>query len=157
MKRRTFIKISTISPIIFSGCLNKTNYFWTTISNIQNIILPKSTYGPSASEIGATVYLQNVSIHSSFDTRDLQLLKIGVKYLHNKHFNFLPQYRKDKILKTFIQTSLGQRWINLLVYYTLESLFCDPIYGGNTSQIGWKWINHSVGYPRPVNTFGDII
>ena len=30
---------------------------------------------------------------------------------------------------------------------TLSSL--DPVYGGNPDGIGWKWLMHPPGFPRP--------
>lgn len=155
MKRRTFLKTTTLGAILLSGCTNKQNQFWLTIENIQNIILPQSKYGPSAKEIHASQYLQYSSIHQSFDSRDLILLKQGVKYLANQNFNNAPNDKQIKIFNNFTKTNLGNKWINLLVYYTLEALFADPIYQGNYQQKGWKWINHSIGYPRPTKTFGN--
>jgi len=30
-----------------------------------------------------------------------------------------------------------------------EALLLDPIYGVNTNNIGWNWLNHDPGVPRP--------
>ena len=41
------------------------------------------------------------------------------------------------------------RWLSTLITYTLEALLSDPLYGGNTNGIGWKWLGHDPGNPRP--------
>ncbi|CAA6814666.1 MAG: Unknown protein [uncultured Campylobacterales bacterium] len=156
MQRRNFIKSSAILALTITSCAKTNNYFWTTIENAQNILMPKSKFGPSAKELQSTKYLKNVSIHSSFDSRDIRVLKQGVKYLYEKNFNVLPKSKKEKLLNNFSQSGLGSQWVSLMLYYTIESTFCDPIYGGNTNQIGWNWVNHPVGYPRPKKTFGNV-
>jgi gluconate 2-dehydrogenase gamma chain len=31
----------------------------------------------------------------------------------------------------------------------MEALLTDPAYGGNPGGIGWRWLQHVPGYPRP--------
>ena len=31
----------------------------------------------------------------------------------------------------------------------MEALLTDPAYGGNPDGIGWRWLGHTPGYPRP--------
>jgi len=33
--------------------------------------------------------------------------------------------------------------------YIFEALLVDPVYGGNPNGIGWKWLEHQPGLPRP--------
>ena len=35
------------------------------------------------------------------------------------------------------------------MYYLLEALLADPVYGGNTDEVGWKWLGYTAGFPRP--------
>ena len=36
-------------------------------------------------------------------------------------------------------------------------MFSDPLYGGNSNQIGWLSVNHNIGYPRPIKLYGEKI
>jgi len=36
-----------------------------------------------------------------------------------------------------------------LLTYLLEALLADPVYAGNPNGIGWKWLQHQPGFPRP--------
>ena len=33
--------------------------------------------------------------------------------------------------------------------YIFEALLSDPVYGGNPEGIGWRWLGHRPGFPRP--------
>jgi gluconate 2-dehydrogenase gamma chain len=39
--------------------------------------------------------------------------------------------------------------LSLLLYYIFEALLSDPVYGGNPGGIGWQWLEHQPGFPRP--------
>ena len=47
------------------------------------------------------------------------------------------------------QSRAGRNWLSLLLTYVLEALLADPVYGGNPDGIGWQWLEHQPGYPRP--------
>ena len=36
-----------------------------------------------------------------------------------------------------------------MVTLLFEALLLDPLYGGNKEEKGWKWLNHTPGFPRP--------
>ena len=44
------------------------------------------------------------------------------------------------------------KMMNRVLSYILEALATDPIYGGNTNEIGWDWLEHQPGMPRPSTT-----
>jgi gluconate 2-dehydrogenase gamma chain len=46
-------------------------------------------------------------------------------------------------------TRWGRAWLSLLLYYIFEALLSDPVYGGNPGEIGWRWLEHQPGFPRP--------
>ena len=43
----------------------------------------------------------------------------------------------------------GENWLSTLLLYIFEALLTDPVYGGNPNGIGWKWLGHNPGLPRP--------
>ena len=129
------------------------------IASVQEVLLPKNGDAPSASEFGATRYLAVVSTHSSFVPSDLQFLNEGAKKLMKQEPEFLSMSfeKQEKVVKEFYETRLGSRWLSLLLFYTLEALLSDPIYGGNKDEIGWKWLGHNSGQPQPKKPFGELV
>lgn len=131
-----------------------------TLEAVQEVLFPKGLKAPSASEFGATAYLANVSSHSSFIASDLKFLKRGARELMNEYPNFLSLSFKeqDEALREFVDDStLGQNWVAFVLYFTLEGLLADPIYGGNRDESGWKWLGHHAGEPRPQKPFGELV
>jgi len=131
-----------------------------TLEAVQEVLFPKGLKAPSASEFGATAYLANVSSHSSFVASDLKFLKRGARELMNEYPNFLSLSFKeqDEALREFVDDStLGQNWVAFVLYFTLEGLLADPIYGGNRDESGWKWLGHHAGEPRPQKPFGELV
>jgi gluconate 2-dehydrogenase gamma chain len=131
---------------------------WHLIKKVQNILLPKQNGAPGADEFGATNYLINVMGHPSFNVEDSKFILRGAKELleREKHFVSLSIGEQEKALEAFAQTQFGENWLAYVLFYTLEALLSDPIYGGNIDEIGWKWLGHNTGKPRPTVQFGAI-
>jgi len=130
------------------------------IEAVQETLFPKGLKAPSASLFGATNYLMRVSTHSSFVKSDLKFLIHGADLLINKENDFLTMNPKeqDEALRDFVNdSSKAENWLALLLFYTLEALLGDPIYGGNKSELGWKWLNHNAGQPQPKKPFAEAI
>jgi gluconate 2-dehydrogenase gamma chain len=129
------------------------------IEAVQETLFPKKLKAPSASEFGATNYLLLISSHSSFVKSDLRFLKHGADLLINYENNFLTMNPKerDNALRDFSNSSSkAENWLSLLLFYTLEALLSDPIYGGNRNKLGWRWLNHNTGQPRPEVKFAKV-
>lgn len=126
---------------------------------VQEILFPKHGNAPSASEFGATNYLINVSTHSSFWAEDLAFLHRGAYQLIETEPDFLKLSTKEQneAIENFSETKMGKNWLSLLLFYTLEALLSDPIYGGNREEMGWRWLGHRAGEPRPQKPFGELL
>lgn len=162
MKRRSFIKFSTLSIFLFS----KESLVAKTISsndlllldNIYEILFPKTQQMPSAKEFGATKFLLENINHKSFLDYDKNLIIQGSKDFISSFSNFLnlsKEKQKELIYSIVNSNDYAQTWLSKLVYFGIEALFSDPIYGGNTNQIGWESVNHKIGYPRPQKRYGQ--
>ena len=157
MTRRVFI-LATIgagTALVFLPQENKTHIRiepFRVMQAVQEVLFPKGLQAPSALEFGATNYLLRVSSHSSFMKSDLKFLTFGADLFINEVPNFFKMnaQEKEKALRNFVEgNSKGENWISLLLFYTLEALLSDPIYGGNRNEIGWKWLSHNAGQPQP--------
>ena len=126
---------------------------------VQEVLFPKHGSAPSAKEFGATNYLAIVSSHSSFWRDDLLFLKRGARALMEYEPNFLKQSFKEQqeTIEGFSKEKIGKNWLSLLLFYTIEALLSDPIYGGNQNELGWKWLNHQTGKPQPQKPFGELV
>ena len=162
MKRRTFLKLSTLTPIIVNSYMMAKDIdddIWTTIQEVQNILMPKTSKMPSAKEFASVAYLKQNIDHKTFDKDDLELILNGAKVFKETFPEFFKSNKKDKlkIVKDANSSDYGNSWLNILVYYAIEAMLSDPIYGGNRFQSAWMALNHKPGRPRPKKKYGAKI
>jgi gluconate 2-dehydrogenase gamma chain len=128
-------------------------------------ILP-SDEAPGAREANTLVFVDN-----QLAAGDLAPLGNGVivtarivdgeaKKRHQIAFVDLDGARQDAILSDLADAKLDVKFpqreaFRLLHMLTLESLFSDPIHGGNPNMIGWKWIRFPTPTLRRPNEGGD--
>ena len=164
MKRRNFIKFTTISAILFSTNIsiakNIPNKTLLVLDEVLNIIFPKTSFMPSAKEFKALEYLiKNIS-HKTFDNEDKTLILDGTKDFISSFPQFLTLNEKEKkelIFEIIKNSAYAKSWVSKITYYGIEAMLSDPIYGGNFNQIAWNSVNHAVGIPRPLKTYGQKI
>ena len=164
MKRRNFIKFTTIGAVLFSTNIsiakNITSNSLIVLDEVLNIIFPKTKNMPSAKEFKAVEYLVKNISNKTFDDEDKNLIIDGTKDFINSFPKFLTltQEEKKKLIFEIIKDSqYAKSWISKLTYYGIEAMFSDPIYGGNFNQIAWKSVNHAVGIPQPKKTYGQKV
>ena len=164
MKRREFIKFTTISAILFTTNIsiakNITSNNLIVLDEVLNIIFPKTKNMPSAKEFKAVEYLVKNISHRTFDDEDKTLITNGTKDFINSFPNFLnlnPQEKKKLIFEIIQNSQYAKSWVSKLTYYGIEAMFRDPIYCGNFTQKGWKSVEHFAGIPQPKKTYGQKI
>lgn len=129
---------------------------WQTFAAVQQQLFPDDGNGPSAREINATLYLKFVLEAPDTDKDDKTFVLSGIKWLNGlsdeqfgKPFIALGTANQHKVLKKIAGSSAGERWLSHLLLYIMEALLTDPAYGGNPDGIGWQWLEHQPGFPRP--------
>lgn len=162
MKRRTFFKFTSISALVLSTNISiaKTIQKDTllVLDEVYKILFPKTKTMPSAKEFNAINYLLKNINHKSFLDYDKNLVIQGTKDFISNFPDFLTLNKKEQkeLIYSIVNTNdYAQSWISKLLTLGIEALFADPIYGGNTSQVGWNSINHKIGYPRPQKRYGQ--
>lgn len=129
---------------------------WDVIALIQDHLLPSETHSPGAKNINALGYFQSVITHPRHDPNDRRFLLQGLneietlaqkKYRHR--FFTLDLGQRENLLRDYEKTRDGGSWLIMLMDYLMEALLTDPIYGGNPKGIGWQWLQHTPGFPRP--------
>ena len=129
---------------------------WVTIAAVQNHLFPSDPDAPGAVEINALTYLHDYLSNPSTDPSEAEFILSGVHLLQafaqkNDHKSFidLSIEQREILLREFEQQTDGRRWLVNILNYVLESLLTDPVYGGNPDGIGWEWLEHRAGEPRP--------
>ncbi len=129
---------------------------WRTLSLVHNHLFPTSSDAPGAKQINATAYLQGMLDEPDMDPDNREFILDGVGWLndiaHKRQqvaFIDLNEDQREDVLRQIEKTGAGERWISLLLLYIFEALLSDPVYGGNPDEVGWKWLEHQPGFPRP--------
>lgn len=123
---------------------------------VQEFLFPEDGNGPSAAGINAHQYFQWVLRETGTDDEDKDYLIKGIKWVDetsieetNRSFLVLRSQEQQDLLEYITTTSWGESWLSMMLTIIFEALFCDPVYGGNTDQHGWRWLEHNPGHPRP--------
>jgi len=102
----------------------------------------------------------------NYNKEDKDYLKQGLIWteetaqeLFKKDFSTLASTEKKQLFDTILKEKWGKSWLSYMLDCTFESLLLDPIYNVNSKQIGWKWLNHQAGTPRPnsANTYKKLL
>ena len=126
------------------------------LQEAQEYLFPHTDDSPGAHDINSLHYLHFVLTDPDIDQDNKNVLISGVDWLEeecqstfNKSFIKLLPEEKESIFQTIEKSNWGYRWLSLNLSYIFEALLSDPIYGGNTDEIGWNWLEHAAGLPRP--------
>jgi len=127
------------------------------LSAVQEHLFPKDSDSPGAADINAAAYLETaITAPGIFpDTRNtivngVDRLQAASRERFDTQFIGLNDVKKEQLLRYLAdETRWGRAWLSLLLYYICEALLSDPIYGGNSNGIGWRWLQHQPGFPRP--------
>lgn len=129
---------------------------WYTFAATQQQLFPDDGDGPDAKAINATVYLKFVLEAPDTDPVDRKFLLEGVDWLNRLAiarytgvFANCEPAERESLLREITRSETGERWLSYLLVYIFEALLSDPVYGGNPNGIGWQWLQHIPGFPRP--------
>ena len=129
---------------------------WQTISHVQAHLFPAGKNIPSAKDVNAKAFLYAALSDPDRADADRAFIKQGLLDLqalcwknYQKTFIQLDPLEKEQSLRQLEKTKQGRRWLTHLLGYIFEALLTDPVYGGNPDEIGWKWLEHQAGFPRP--------
>jgi gluconate 2-dehydrogenase gamma chain len=129
---------------------------WRIIAAVQDLLFPSEADTPGARELNALKYLQWVVGDKGVDEQERRFILRGVEWLedmsrqlHEKGFLALSSEQQDMLLKRIAKSSAGENWLATLLLYLFEALLCDPVYGANPDAVGWRWLGHRPGFPRP--------
>lgn len=127
-----------------------------SLEAIVSRIIPTGTDGPGALESGCASYIESALADAYRSLRDMYsagLAALDSYAMSNggKSFTASGATEQDKFLSDFEHnTKVGDyhdsaAFFEMVRRHTLEGMFGDPSYGGNTDFAGWELI----GYPGP--------
>jgi len=129
---------------------------WKTFAAVQEHLFPVTKDSPGAGDINATLYLKSMLYTPDMEKENREFIINGIGWLNamsnemkGKPFIQLPEQDREIVLRRIEKSRAGQSWLATLLLYTIEALLADPVYGGNPHGIGWKWLQHQPGFPRP--------
>lgn len=129
---------------------------WLVLDAVQRHLLPSEPDSPGAAEINALAYLRFVVADPKVDAQERRFIVDGVGWLEGisgeaagRSFLELDAEERERVLGRIAASPAGENWLSTLVLYLMEALLTDPAYGGNPDGIGWRWLRHTPGYPRP--------
>jgi gluconate 2-dehydrogenase gamma chain len=127
-----------------------------TIVAAQNRLMPSEPHAPGAREGGAACYLRRLLHSGGCDPGEPERIHRGTLRLDalsraksGRVFHRNPGVVQDELLREYQSLPQGESWMALILRYTLEALLGDPEHGGNSGEVGWKWLEHHAGWPRP--------
>jgi hypothetical protein len=163
MKRRKFLILGSmigLSPYIqakeISDFEKKFKKVEPILSAVQEHLFPENSKLPSAKSMKLTQFLFETMIHKSFDKDIKAFVLEGAKELEKREggrFVSMSQEEREKALRAYEETAYGRSWLSRLMTLSMEGLFCDPIYGSNIHEAGWRSISSYGGFPRPKSRY----
>ena len=127
------------------------------LSAVQEHLFPKGADSPGAQDINALPFLQFVIAQAGFNAKSRNFILNSIQSLEEVSmerfevsFEELDFTSKERLLRYLADhTRWGKNWLSLLLYYIFEALLAVPVYGCNPDGIGWQWLQHQAGFPRP--------
>ncbi|MDD5389747.1 MAG: gluconate 2-dehydrogenase subunit 3 family protein [Gallionellaceae bacterium] len=167
LTRRTFLLASAgglAALFTAGGTLAATANSWLVLAAVQNHLFPSELGSPGAREINALSYLQGVLGDPRGDRDEQRFILQGVDWLedlsrqrHKASFVDLDPIRREQVLREVANSGPGENWLSTLLLYICEALLADPVYGGNPEGIGWAWLGHQAGFPRPTRALQRLV
>ncbi len=127
------------------------------VSAVQEHLFPHGPHSPGAADVHATAYLEWAITAPGVDPDTRNTIVNGVGRLQDASlerfdvsFGDLSFDQREQLLRYLAdKTRWGRAWLSLMLYFLFEALLSDPVYGGNPDEIGWRWLEHQPGFPRP--------
>ncbi len=160
--KRKFLKFALaaasagiLAPLYFSQEAKE------TLTLLLEDLFPDGIYeGIGAQHANARSYMSYIMHHprvsddeKDFMKRSLLWLDEAAEELFAQKYARLETKKRHEVLEHISKKEWGESLIETFLGYIFEAQFGDPVYGINTNESGWKWTEHTPGYPRPQRGF----
>ena len=141
-------------PVVFQGILPDNQQ--KILYQVLNFLFPESNNSPNIEQIHAEFHINSYLTDPFIDPDEQKYVINGIQWLEETAqelfktgFLSLNQTQQLTTLQNIIKTSWGESWLSKLLTLTFEALLLDPLYQVNTGEVGWHWLHHQPGRPRP--------
>ena len=155
--KRSFLKLALLgagAAFVYSSSWSKEKA--DTLALLQEDLFPDMDTRLNTHNINARAYLTYILHHPRVSDDDKRFIKKGVIWLDEeadglfgKNYTELPAKKRQKVLTSIAKAEWGESFIEAILTYLFEALLGDPVYGINKDEVGWKWVHHTPGLPRP--------
>jgi len=129
---------------------------FSIVKSVQKILYPSDGNGPGAYDVLADSYLLWVLSDERMDPEEIDYIINGIGWVdETAEENFSKGYlqlnpsEKETLIADISKETWGTSWLGVILTFIFEALLSDPQYGGNIDEIGWDWVQHNPGNPRP--------
>lgn len=129
---------------------------FATLMAVQEHLFPKDSNSPGATDLNAATYYTWVLTDPEKDEEGKAQMRDGIRWTNEtadetyaEKFVDLNFEEKEKVLRIMADEGWGENWLSVVITTIFEALLSDPVYGSNTNENGWKWLEHAAGNPRP--------
>lgn len=129
----------------------------TILAFILEILFPNDGNGPSVQQLNSLEYILWNLRDKNRDKDSNAYVTNGIDWIEEtsieemgKSFLGLKYKEKEELINLVSNKKWGEDWLSTILTLIFESLLYDPIYNINKNEIGWNWLNHKTGLPRPV-------
>ncbi len=128
-------------------------------------LLQKDLFPPINPDGGSfEKYLGFIMHHPKVSTQSKTFLKKGLVWLDETSRNLfsrsyidLEDEKRERVLQAVAKEQWGENFITMHLGFIFEALLGDPVYGINKNGYGWKWLDHTPGFPRPKKVYDGKI
>ena len=131
---------------------------FSNLQSMLSVLFPEDGNGPGALRLQADQYILWVLNDPRMSDQEKDFIKMGLtrleeqaKSTYGSSFHKLEAEESAALTATLTDEKWGENWMSLLLTYVIEALISDPIYGFNENGIGWDWLGHVAGIPRPTD------
>jgi hypothetical protein len=129
---------------------------WRTLEAALDVMLPSGPGSPGARDVNGIGYLDAALADPDTEAGDAALVRAGAAWLDeaarragSAHFAAAPPDLRETALAAVAARDRGPDWVLVTLMFGLEALLGDPVHGGNPGEVGWRWLGHTPGEPRP--------
>lgn len=128
------------------------------IQKTQDVLFPNDGNGPSVTDINAYGHFLWVFSDKRKKQDEKEYLLNGIDWTeetaienYQKSFHQLTDKEIHQLVDFIANTNWGKDWLSTVLTLIFEALAIDSIYNVNKNNVGWTWLQHQNGSPRPTD------
>ncbi len=129
---------------------------WRALDAALDVMLPSGPGSPGSRDVNGIGYLDAALADPDTEPAEADHVRQGAAWLDEAaraagaaDFAAATPEAREVAVRAVVSKPGGPEWALFLLMFGLEALLGDPVHGGNTGEVGWTWLAHVPGDPRP--------